>query len=97
MKKNGLEERVFELISYMAISARNLLDEPSQYGPFRLVDATSRLAEILNQMDLGSERLEKIRTYIEAGKTSVMVSEEEFTKFLDGLVSLLVEEIEGMP
>jgi len=91
--KKLLEENVFELISYMVVSARNLLDEPSRYGPFRLVDAVSRLVEILKENDLGSDRLEKIKTEIDAGKDSVMTSEEQFHEFLDRLVSSLMEQI----
>lgn len=93
MDKKALEENAFELVSYMVVSARNLLDEPPRYGPFRLVDAASRLVENLNKIDLGSERLEKIKAQIEAGKHSVMASEEEFHEFLDSLVSSLIEEI----
>lgn len=96
MEKKRLEEKAFELISYMVISARNLLDEPHGYGPFRLVDAASRLVEILNQMDLGSERLEKIKAQIDAGKESVVGEEKEFHAFLDRLVSSLIEEIEAI-
>jgi len=91
--RKALEENAFELVSYMVVSARNLLDEPPRYGPFRLVDAASRLVENLNKTDLGSERLEKIKTQIEAGKYSVMTSEEEFHEFLDSLVSSLIEDM----
>jgi len=91
--KASLEENTFELISYMIVSARNLLDEPSRYGPFRLVDAASRLVEILNRIGLRSERIEKIKSQIEVGKHSVMTSEEEFHGFLDSLVSSVIEEI----
>jgi hypothetical protein len=96
MEKKKLEEKVFELVSYMVISARNLLDEPKEYGPFRLVDAVSRLIEILHHMDIGSERLRKIKTQIDAGKDSMMGEEKEFHAFLDRLVSSLIEEIEAM-
>jgi hypothetical protein len=96
MEKKRLEEKVFELVSYMGISARNLLDEPNEYGPFRLVDAVSRLIEILHHMDIGSERLRKIKAQIDAGKASVMGEEKEFHEFLDRLVSSLIEEIEAI-
>ena len=96
MEKKRFEEKVFELVSYMVISARNLLDEPNEYGPFRLVDAVSRLIEILHHMDIGSERLRNIKTQIDAGKDSVMAEEKEFHAFLDRLVSSLIEEIEAI-
>ncbi len=97
MDKKALEENVFELISYMVVSARNLLEEPHLYGPFRLVDAVSRLVEILNNLDLHSERLKKVKDQIDGGKESVMESGEAFRRFLEALVSSLVEEIEVMP
>ena len=93
MDKAGLEEQVFELISYMAVSARNLLTEPARYGPFRLVDAASRLVDILRANGLESERLERIQSRIEEGKYSAMGTPEEFEAFLEGVVLFLVEEI----
>jgi hypothetical protein len=45
--KKSLEEQIFEIVSYMTVSARNLLEEPARYGPFRLVDSVSRLVDIL--------------------------------------------------
>ena len=94
MDKKALEEKIFELVSYMVVSARNLLDETPQYGPFRLVDAVSRLVEILENMELSSGRLNTLRSQIEEGKVSVMAGEEEFREFLESLVSFLVKEID---
>ena len=93
MDKAGLEEQIFGLISYMAVSARNLLEEPARYGPFRLVDAASRLVDLLKANGLESERLERIQARIEEGKYTGMASEEEFEAFLEGLVLFMVEEI----
>lgn len=93
MDKNGLEEQIFELISYMSVSARNLLEEPARYGPFRLVDAASRLVDVLKADGLESERLDRVQAKIEEGKYSAMGTEEDFESFLEGLVLFLVEEI----
>ena len=93
MDKTGLEEQIFELISYMSVSARNLLEEPARYGPFRLVDAASRLVDVLKADGLESERLDRVQAKIEEGKYSAMGTEEEFESFLEGLVLFLVEEI----
>lgn len=91
--KKSIEAQVFELVSYMTVSARNLLEEPARYGPFRLVDSASRLIDILKSQGLASERLEGLQAKIEGGKYSAMGPEEEYKAFLEGLVSFLVDEI----
>jgi hypothetical protein len=94
MDRTGLEERIFELVSYIAVSARNLLEEPARYGPLRLVDTASRLIDIIEKEGVASKRLTMIRQKIEEGKYTAMGTEEEFQAFLESLVLLLVEQIE---
>lgn len=94
MDKKLFEEKIFELVSYMAVSARNLLEEPARYGPFRLVDAASRLIDILGEADMSSERLSAVQDKIEAGKYSAMGTEKEFEDFLESTVSFLVDEMD---
>ena len=91
--KKSLEEEIFELVSYMTVSARNLLEEPARYGPFRLVDSVSRLVDILETHGLSSKRLAGLQTKIEDLKYSAMGPEEEYRAFLEGLVTYLVDEI----
>jgi len=91
MDRVKLEERVFELVGYMVTSGRNLLNETPLYGPFRLVDAASRLILILEEEGVESDRLQAMRTEIDAGKYSVMSNVEEFESFLDSLVDTLVD------
>ncbi len=88
--KDELEQQFFELICYMVTSARNLIPENKLYGPFRLVDAVSRLIDVLQKLDLKSPRLEAIQKQIEEGKYMVMESDEKFTDFLENLVMNLV-------
>jgi hypothetical protein len=88
--KDELEQEFFELACYMVTSARNLVSEYRLYGPFRLIDAVSRLIDIVKKLDLKSPRLEAIQMRIEEGKDKVMESEEEFTAFLENLVMSLV-------
>jgi hypothetical protein len=88
--KDELEQQFFELICYMVTSARNLIPENKLYGPFRLVDAVSRLIDVLKKLDLKSPRLEAIQKQIEEGKYMVMESDEKFTDFLENLVMNLV-------
>ena len=94
MDKRDFEGQIFELISYMVVSARKLLDEPARYGPFRLVDAASRLISILEGTGMSSERLKSIQSQIEEGKYSAMGTEAEFEDFLESTVHHVVDAIE---
>lgn len=93
-KKNELEQEFFELVCYMVTSARNLIPENRLYGPFRLIDAVSRLIDTIQKLDLNSPRLQAIQKQIEEGKYTVMESEEDFTVFLENLVMALVPLME---
>jgi hypothetical protein len=89
-KKDEFEQEFFELICFMVTSARNLIQENRLYGPLRLVDAVSRLVDILEKLNLKSPRLKAIQERIEEGENTVMESEEKFTAFLENLVMELV-------
>ena len=89
-KKDELEQEFFELVCYMVTSARNLIQENKLYGPLRLVDAVSRLVDVLEKLDLKSSRLEVIQGRIKDGEDTVMESEEKSTAFLENLVMDLV-------
>jgi len=91
MTDRPVEATLFELVGYMVTSARNLLDETPLYGPFRLVDAASRLVSILESQGMGSDRLRAMREAIDAGKYSVMNDKAEFAAYLDGLVERLID------
>ena len=88
--ENGLERGIFELLCYMIVSARNLEQETKMYGPFRLVDAASRLIEILEESGIGDEFLSQVRSMIEANKHKVMTDKEGFVAFLDDLALKMV-------
>lgn len=88
--ENGLERGIFELLCYMIVSARNLEQETKMYGPFRLVDAASRLIEILEESGIGDEFLSQVRSMIEANKDKVMTDKEGFVAFLDDLALKMV-------
>ena len=88
--ENRLERGIFELLCYMIVSARNLEQETKMYGPFRLVDAASRLIEILEESGIGDEFLSQVRSMIEANKYKVMTDKEGFVAFLDDLALKMV-------
>ncbi len=91
MNEARLEQEVFELVGYMVTSGRNLIDETPLYGPFRLVDAASRLVSILEKGGVTSDRLTAMQKEIDNGKYCVMSSKQEFVSFLDSLVDVLVD------
>ena len=74
-------------------SARNLVRETKMYGPFRLIDACSRLICILEQMGKSSEFLSKVKAQIETNKYAVISDEKAFVDFLDELVLDLVGQL----
>ena len=91
--EDKLEKEIFELICYIIVSARNLDQETKMYGPFRLVDAASKLIEILEKNGIYDEFLSQVRTMIEDNKYKVMTDKEEFVAFLDDLVLKMVGKL----
>lgn len=79
----------------MLTSACNLVNETKSYGPFRLIDAASRLITILSENNISSPSLEKIREKIEQGKYKVMEDDSQFSAFLNDLVLYTVLLIEN--
>jgi len=95
MDDTVFEDKVFGLVSYVVVSARNLLEEPARYGPFRLVDTASRLINILEEAGMSSDRLKAVRDRIEDGKYSAMGTEEEFEQFLETTVYFVVDAMDN--
>lgn len=78
----------------MVTSACNLVDETKSYGPFRLIDAASRLIDILSKNQGSSPKLEKIKVKIEQGKYKVMEDSPQFSSFLNELVLYITSLME---
>jgi len=91
--EDKLKKEIFELICYMLISARNLDRETKMYGPSRLVDATSKLIEILEKNGIYDEFLSEVRSIIELNKYKLMTNKEEFVSFLDDLALKVVVKL----
>jgi len=95
MKNNDtFKEQIFGLVCYMVTSACNLVNETKNYGPFRLIDAASRLITILSENQIPSSELEKIQAKIEQGKYKVMEDKSQFSSFLNELVLYITSLIE---
>jgi len=89
------KEQIFGLVCYMLTSACNLVNETKSYGPFRLIDAASRLITFLSENNISSPSLEKIQEKIEQGKYKVLEGDSQFSAFLNDLVLYTVSVIEN--
>ncbi len=83
--KGELKSDFFNLLAFLVTSARNCVEEPKLYGPFRLIDGASRLIGILEGAGIADEFFIGIRKKIDGGKYSVMSDKDKFIKFLDDL------------
>jgi len=54
---------------FLVVSARGCVEEPHLYGPLRLVDAASRLIDIMRREGRSSEGLDRIQRMIEEAST----------------------------
>jgi hypothetical protein len=85
---------LIDLISYMATSARGLIEEPQLYGPFRLIEGVSRICGFLEKREgVDTEFLSQLRERIDQGKFSVMFDVEAFTTMLDEAVLLIARQL----
>ena len=89
------DDYLLELIAFLATSARGCIDEPPIYGPFRLIDALSRLIDLPKYATCLKEDdfLHKIKAEIEEKKYSVMSNTEEFQDMLDSVVLKVTKEL----
>lgn len=87
--------KTYELIAYLASSARGLLVEPHLYGPFRCLDAISRFIEFLESSGCVEldEFLKELKKEIDEGKLLVLVDEESFKEFIINLNMKLANKI----
>ncbi len=77
------EDAVFELALYFVASARDCLDEPLVYGPFRMIEGVSRLIERLGDED---DFLIASKETIDREKYNVMAARAAFEESLDELL-----------
>jgi len=86
---------IINLICFMVVSARELVNEPKIYGPMRLVEATQRLIHLAEcqgiQHELLTEVINRIREY---PLNTLPEGEERFIKFMDDLVAFLASWVE---
>ncbi|MBS7646263.1 MAG: DUF6092 family protein [Candidatus Bathyarchaeia archaeon] len=86
---------LFEIAVFLATSALNCMDEPHLYGPFRLLDALSKIADLPKYAPCLKEDpfLQKIKAIVDEKKFLVMYNVEEFRKALNEIVKMFAEEL----
>jgi len=89
------DEYLFELVTFLAASARGCIDEPHLYGPFRLLDALSKLLDLPKYASCLTEDpfFKKIKEEIDEKKFLVMTDVEGFKNFIDHLILELTREL----
>jgi len=77
------EDDVFELLAFLATSARLCVDEPKLYGTFRLVDAASRLLGFVLKSDQSEDKqsLQQLKDEIDEKKFLLTTDQEGYFKF----------------
>jgi len=88
-----LNDPHFKLLAFLITSARGCVDEPPLYGPLRLIDAASRLIDIMEKEGKANEETLKLKELIEKKKYLVMYDEEGFIEFLDELSKELARSL----
>jgi hypothetical protein len=89
------EDDVFELLAFLATSARLCVDEPKLYGTFRLVDGASRLLGFVLESDQMEDRqsLQQLKDEIDEKKFLLTTDQEAYRKFLDDLTRKVAKEL----
>jgi len=90
---------MLELALFILTSARTVVDEPSRYGPKRLMDSLQRVLEIPQHVDRVKEDpfLSSILSELkqrEDMQISSVVYTDKFRNFLDSLIERFMEELE---
>lgn len=78
----------FRLATFLVTAARDVVDEPAIYGPFRMVDAVDRL--IAGSFD--DDFLTQIKPELEREKQKVMSDRDAFVTWLDRLAATFAAE-----
>jgi hypothetical protein len=83
-----MDPAAFRLATFLVTAARDVIDEPPIYGPFRMVDAVDRL--IAGSFD--DDFLTEIQPELEREKLKVMSDRDAFVAWLDELAAKFAVE-----
>lgn len=65
MNTDELREELVNLVGYLLTSAHGLYDEPTGYGPFRMLDVAGRLLAIMEESEMADPFLKQLRKAID--------------------------------
>jgi len=87
-------DAIFDFATFLANSARGSLEEGVFSSSLRLIDALSRLPQILPESIASDPFLKEITEFANRGKTtSFLESREAYIKFLDEILKRFAQEI----
>ncbi|MFW5898536.1 MAG: DUF6092 family protein [Candidatus Saliniplasma sp.] len=81
-----MEEDMYDLVCYMATSAKSLMDEPRHYATARMMDSLGRLLRLIDEEDISKELLNKIE-----GNDFFSRNREEVEAALDEIIDELLK------
>jgi hypothetical protein len=89
------EPEALRLLAFLTTSAEISMVEPELYGPFRLIDAASKLAGYVLQHDPGERRefWEELKTEIDLKKIWLMSDRPNFREFLKRMPAVVAREL----
>jgi hypothetical protein len=94
MNEERLDLELTGLLCFLAVGARELMNEPKIYGPMRLIEAVQRLAELAEASEIDHELLSEVSQRIDAFPLDDLpAGEEEFVAFMDELILLLATRV----
>ena len=83
-----MSNALFEHAVYLVASARDCLDEPLIYGPFRMIEGVSRLIDAFPE----DEFLARQKEMIDREKYEVMGDRDRFASWLDEILRQFAAE-----
>jgi len=88
---------LFEIAVFLATSAQGCLNEPPLYGPFRLLDALSKLADLPDYAPglAHDPFLKEIKAIVDDKKFLVMYDVEGFRRAIDEIVEKFAKELKS--
>lgn len=96
ISKTETNRMFIKYISYLFSAALGLLDEPSEYGPMRLLSASEKLLETLGKVDLECEYFNQLLDDICENKELLFQDKNALKNFLEDKSRELVKKSSEM-
>ncbi|SDJ95358.1 DUF6092 family protein [Natronincola ferrireducens] len=86
----SVKEELEEIMFFLITSARGCIDEPASYGPLRLLEAASRLTDVVGKHN---DSYIKLKDEINNSMDIALIDEEKFQEQLDDIILHLAKEV----